>query len=670
MTTAELPLTLQELVLAEDRTAADLRATTGSILDLVAEFEKRHAALVHRQAVLAKHSGDLSSKITTVQSALKRLTFPPHMARMAELLREFVDEDSDMVTATEVPSELIRFVATASDHATGSASSPASGKKTAIADNYAIGLPPMSRDEQMRFASLFVEGGVLESRGGDLLNQQYFGHAGRQCPPPHVLARCDNPDEALLDLAFVPFAVEVATAAASTTTTTQLRHRSPLTDVGVMRSAAVGGRVLVSKREYKPGTLIFCESPFLSVPRSTTALLPSLPPLLQRVVREMLALPQAQAAMRRQGWDPQLMNCVLVYLAMQTFDAMARQDEGTGPSRAPAGGGGGGGADDAKSDSGAAWMWRAPAPLFRYTSGDFCGEDPAAKRRMRKMLFLGAPLQAMDTAAVHQQHKLAKFVFAALPPCYRDFEGDESAARAACLDWARRGVTAAFDNVDEQQPQQQQQQQGAVDDGAAGSKTSTATMTPYDDNPAHRQVPVSPLGRESCVTAESGGAAAQAVQEIEAAMQLPPDCRVSVSDIVRIFSVFQTNCVALRDDRGFFSSTVAGIESAAGRAFSDGAASLPPPAPRNGLFTFMSMLEHACCPNVVWAPTAAAPGAPAGTLELRALRHIAPGERLRVAYVPPVLPAMQRRQRLRANYHFVCACEACTGTDWARVMTL
>src|SRR3989338_291157 len=95
MSVEEFPQTLQELLSTEDSIAKELQDTTGSLLDLVAEFEKKHSMLVYKQLQLKQKSSGLRKQITVVETAVKKLTFPAYMANMEELLKDFVDENNN-----------------------------------------------------------------------------------------------------------------------------------------------------------------------------------------------------------------------------------------------------------------------------------------------------------------------------------------------------------------------------------------------------------------------------------------------------------------------------------------------------------------------------------------------------------------------------------------------
>ncbi|KAF5296486.1 hypothetical protein FQR65_LT01475 [Abscondita terminalis] len=74
-----------------------------------------------------------------------------------------------------------------------------------------------------------------------------------------------------------------------------------------------------------------------------------------------------------------------------------------------------------------------------------------------------------------------------------------------------------------------------------------------------------------------------------------------------------------------------------------------------GAYSFLSLLNHSCCPNVVRHCYGR-------TIVLRALRPIVKGEQLfdNYGYHHAVMEKQQRKQHLQKQYFFECVCEACT----------
>lgn len=74
----------------------------------------------------------------------------------------------------------------------------------------------------------------------------------------------------------------------------------------------------------------------------------------------------------------------------------------------------------------------------------------------------------------------------------------------------------------------------------------------------------------------------------------------------------------------------------------------------DGLFLMFSRINHSCDPNAAW-DTGRAPG----VMEVRAKRHIRPGEEITISYINQLeKPTDERRQRLR-RWGFVCQCSKC-----------
>ncbi|BDA42915.1 probable histone-lysine N-methyltransferase Smyd1 at C-terminar half [Coccomyxa sp. Obi] len=72
-----------------------------------------------------------------------------------------------------------------------------------------------------------------------------------------------------------------------------------------------------------------------------------------------------------------------------------------------------------------------------------------------------------------------------------------------------------------------------------------------------------------------------------------------------------------------------------------------------GLYPALSMLNHSCLPNCVFASC--------GTdMQVRAIRPVAAGEQLTVAYINLMEPRSIRARLLMETKHFACACERCS----------
>ncbi|KAK3317590.1 hypothetical protein B0T19DRAFT_446548 [Cercophora scortea] len=79
------------------------------------------------------------------------------------------------------------------------------------------------------------------------------------------------------------------------------------------------------------------------------------------------------------------------------------------------------------------------------------------------------------------------------------------------------------------------------------------------------------------------------------------------------------------------------------------------PAPdTTGIFPTISLLNHSCVPNTVYAFN---PRTRFGTVH--ALRAIPVGEELTMTYVPEDAARADRRDRLQGSFNFICACAAC-----------
>ncbi|OQS00540.1 hypothetical protein ACHHYP_03383 [Achlya hypogyna] len=78
-----------------------------------------------------------------------------------------------------------------------------------------------------------------------------------------------------------------------------------------------------------------------------------------------------------------------------------------------------------------------------------------------------------------------------------------------------------------------------------------------------------------------------------------------------------------------------------------------------GFYPDAALFNHACTPNCV----ATFRGR---TLELRALRGIAPGDELTISYAELIASKETRQADLRTSYFFTCTCQRCTGSHhWA-----
>ena len=85
---------------------------------------------------------------------------------------------------------------------------------------------------------------------------------------------------------------------------------------------------------------------------------------------------------------------------------------------------------------------------------------------------------------------------------------------------------------------------------------------------------------------------------------------------------------------------------------------------------FFHLLNHACCPNVVFdsahhAMPATVDGAPPA-FALRSLEDVAEGAELRISYTSSADGPAQRSEHLREYYGFECACERCACDDMLR----
>lgn len=73
-----------------------------------------------------------------------------------------------------------------------------------------------------------------------------------------------------------------------------------------------------------------------------------------------------------------------------------------------------------------------------------------------------------------------------------------------------------------------------------------------------------------------------------------------------------------------------------------------------GVYRLICRLNHSCSPCCCHSFDSSR-----GLGELRAVRAVAAGEELTVAYIELCAPRAQRRQRLREGFGFDCACQAC-----------
>lgn len=89
------------------------------------------------------------------------------------------------------------------------------------------------------------------------------------------------------------------------------------------------------------------------------------------------------------------------------------------------------------------------------------------------------------------------------------------------------------------------------------------------------------------------------------------------------------------------------------------AAGQPGRAFASGLYPHLALFNHSCEPNcgIVYPPAAAM------AIKLVALRPIGVGEELTIGYVDPYAPG--RREALRKNFFFSCACTLCASGDSA-----
>ncbi|KAI0635233.1 SET domain-containing protein [Trametes polyzona] len=117
--------------------------------------------------------------------------------------------------------------------------------------------------------------------------------------------------------------------------------------------------------------------------------------------------------------------------------------------------------------------------------------------------------------------------------------------------------------------------------------------------------------------------------------ELQPYGLNSAGDLVDLISRFTTNTFTLTS----FSLTPIGICVAPSVAFAN----------------------HSCNPNavIVFPRTPGTPSSKEPSLNLIALRDIAPGKEVRISYVDTTLPKRLRQQELAETYNFTCQCKVC-----------
>lgn len=76
-----------------------------------------------------------------------------------------------------------------------------------------------------------------------------------------------------------------------------------------------------------------------------------------------------------------------------------------------------------------------------------------------------------------------------------------------------------------------------------------------------------------------------------------------------------------------------------------------------------SRLNHSCCPNAAYFFK------PDGTLVVRSMRAIQPGEQVTISYTDLLQTLDERQQSLMQRYAFACCCQRClddspTPGDW------
>jgi len=98
-------------------------------------------------------------------------------------------------------------------------------------------------------------------------------------------------------------------------------------------------------------------------------------------------------------------------------------------------------------------------------------------------------------------------------------------------------------------------------------------------------------------------------------------------EMKHLFSVIDCNAIGVTDRRGLQSIAV-------------------------GVFPFAAMLNHHCMPNACAATNGK-------TLEIRAMRHIEPGEEVCISYIDTLENRQTRGAKLKDTYYFDCDCDHC-----------
>lgn len=473
-------------------------------------------------------------------------------------------------------------------------------------------------DDEAREAMSFRRAGAAGLAAAS--QSREFETAFRKATANTPFLMVDQPSQQTAADAFVPYAAQDGV----------LRLRPALSDVAVMAHKSMG-RVLVSRRPVATGSVVFCEVPFLAAADSVANANNDLPPVLRRVLRETLMSPGAQAAISAQKWDMRLAIAVLELLGALTREAMAAPLPDAHDREGDEFYGGGADSED-----------------------DAAAAAPPSTSTLRDRFFSSAcPLQAMDAAMLNSLARYAQFFVAALPPCYQKptNAGDLERAKNA---WIRKGAGEVHHSTTS----------GAASTvKPAATDASELAVAPYDDNPIHQYASVSPAEGEA---AKEPG--------------LPEWCKVDADDVTRAFAIIRSNAITVRGPPPL-------------RTASADSAPHAEPAVRRVMASITELLEHSCTPNCAvtlhhlaadaaiptMGPADAVPlparwsGQP--LLELRALRPIAPGDRLSIAYVPLAAPRTQRAKRLHEQYAFDCLCEACYShtagaVDLARIAVL
>ena len=115
----------------------------------------------------------------------------------------------------------------------------------------------------------------------------------------------------------------------------------------------------------------------------------------------------------------------------------------------------------------------------------------------------------------------------------------------------------------------------------------------------------------------------------------------SEDDVTKFLLQFQCNSINLSQQ----------VDSSA--ALGVGAASM------RAIVLFSSLVEHSCDPNALFVLRR--DRSEGLVVEVRALRDVAIGERLSVAYIPLFASRSERQALLRRKYYFSCSCQACSG---------